>query len=75
MAIASNPHRSAGLQRQPAILLGLVLLFASAMVLRLGWLQLLHGSENRERADENRIRLLARNPVRGRILDLSLIHI
>ena len=32
MAIASNPHRSAGLQRQPAILLGLVLLFASAMV-------------------------------------------
>ena len=69
MAIASNPHRSAGLQRQPAILLGLVLLFASAMVLRLGWLQLLHGSENRERADENRIRLLARNPVRGRILD------
>ena len=69
MAIASNPHRSAGLQRQPAILLGLVLFFASAMVLRLGWLQLLHGSENRERADENRIRLLARNPVRGRILD------
>jgi penicillin-binding protein 2 len=39
------------------------------MVLRLGWLQLLHGQENRARADENRIRLLARNPVRGRILD------
>jgi len=51
------------------VLLGLILFFASAMVLRLGWLQLLQGQENRARADENRIRLLARNPVRGRILD------
>ena len=57
------------MQQQPAVLLALVVLFASAMVLRLGWLQLLHGQENRARADENRIRLLARNPVRGRILD------
>jgi penicillin-binding protein 2 len=57
------------MQQQPAILLVLVLLFSGAMVLRLGWLQLLHGQENRARADENRIRLLARNPVRGRILD------
>ena len=57
------------MQQQPAALLALVVLFASAMVLRLGWLQLLHGQENRARADENRIRLLARNPVRGRILD------
>jgi penicillin-binding protein 2 len=62
-------HRTAGTQRQPAVLLGLILFFASAMVLRLGWLQLLQGQENRARADENRIRLLARNPVRGRILD------
>lgn len=70
MALAAHTHhRSAGTQRQPAVLLGLVLFFASAMVLRLGWLQLLQGQENRARADENRIRLLARNPVRGRILD------
>ena len=69
MALASGGNRHSGMQQQPAILLGLVLLFASAMVLRLGWLQLLHGQENRARADENRIRLLARNPVRGRILD------
>ena len=57
------------MQQQPAVLLAVVVLFASAMVLRLGWLQLLHGQENRARADENRIRLLARSPVRGRILD------
>jgi len=69
MALASGGQRHTGMQQQPAILLGLVVLFASAMVLRLGWLQLLHGEENRARADENRIRLLARNPVRGRILD------
>ena len=69
MGLASGGQRHTGMQQQPAILLGLVVLFASAMVLRLGWLQLLHGQENRARADENRIRLLARNPVRGRILD------
>ncbi len=69
MALASGGNRHSGMQQQPAILLGLVVLFAAAMVCRLGWLQLLHGQENRARADENRIRLLARSPVRGRILD------
>jgi penicillin-binding protein 2 len=57
------------MQQQPAILLAVVVLFASAMVARLGWLQLLHGQENRARADENRIRLVPRHPMRGRILD------
>ena len=47
----------------------IVLLFSSAMVARLAWLQLLHGSENRARADDNRIRLMPRNPMRGRLLD------
>ena len=55
--------------RQPALLLAVVLLFCGAMVARLAWLQLLHGSENRARADENRIRLMPRNPIRGRLLD------
>jgi penicillin-binding protein 2 len=55
--------------RQPAWLLAVVLFCSGAMALRLGWLQLVQGAENRERADENRIRLLPRNPVRGRILD------
>jgi penicillin-binding protein 2 len=61
--------RQCGMGSQPAWLLVVVLLFSGAMGLRLAWLQLLHGAENRARADENRIRLLARNPVRGRILD------
>ncbi|MEB3167099.1 MAG: penicillin-binding protein 2 [Synechococcaceae cyanobacterium] len=57
------------MQQQPAILLAVVVLFASSMVARLVWLQLLHGPENRARADENRIRLVPRHPMRGRVLD------
>jgi penicillin-binding protein 2 len=57
------------MQQQPALLLAVVLFFAGAMGLRLAWLQLVHGSENRARADENRIRLVPRHPMRGRILD------
>ncbi|MFM8259641.1 MAG: penicillin-binding protein 2 [Vulcanococcus sp.] len=57
------------MRHQPAILLAVVLLFASAMGVRLAWLQLVEGRENRARADENRIRLVPRQPMRGRILD------
>ena len=57
------------MRHQPAILLAVVILFASAMGLRLAWLQLVEGRENRARADENRIRLVPRQPMRGRILD------
>ena len=57
------------MQQQPAILLAIVILFASAMGARLIWLQLVQGAENRARADENRIRLVPRQPMRGRILD------
>jgi penicillin-binding protein 2 len=55
--------------RQPAWLLFVVVLFSGAMVMRLAWLQLHQGAENRQRADENRIRLVPRNPIRGRLLD------
>ncbi|MFM8937020.1 MAG: penicillin-binding protein 2, partial [Vulcanococcus sp.] len=57
------------MRHQPAILLVVVFLFASAMGVRLAWLQLVEGRENRARADENRIRLVPRQPMRGRILD------
>ena len=67
--LSAGGHRHSGMQQQPAVLLTLVVLFASAMVLRLGWLQLVQGQENRARADENRIRLVPRHPMRGRILD------
>ncbi len=69
MAFGPAPARHSGMGSQPAWLLALVVLLGAAMVSRLAWLQLLHGSENRTRADENRIRLMPRNPIRGRLLD------
>ena len=63
--LSAGGHRHSGMQQQPAVLLTLVVLLASAMVLRLGWLQLVQGQENRARADENRIRLVPRHPMRG----------
>jgi penicillin-binding protein 2 len=57
------------LRQQPLILFGLVLLFCSAMVARLVWLQVLEGPRYRQLADENRIRLVPRSPTRGRLLD------
>jgi penicillin-binding protein 2 len=69
MAFGSGASRHTGIGRQSALLMAVVLLFSGAMVARLAWLQLLHGAENRARADENRIRLLPRNPIRGRLLD------
>jgi len=69
MAFGSAASRHTGMGRQSALLFAVVLLFSGAMVARLAWLQLLHGAENRARADENRIRLLPRNPIRGRLLD------
>ena len=65
----SVQQRQTGLRQQPLVLLVLVLLFCSAMVSRLVWMQLLEGSRFRELADENRIRLVPRSPIRGRLLD------
>jgi len=71
MAIGLMPGgpRQAGMRHQPAWLLGLILLVATAIGGRLAWLQLVHGQENRALADQNRIRLLPRHPMRGRLLD------
>ena len=65
----SAQQRQTGLRQQPLVLLVLVLMFCSAMVGRLVWMQLLEGSRFRELADENRIRLVPRSPIRGRLLD------
>jgi penicillin-binding protein 2 len=70
MAVISYARsRQSGVGRQPALLMALVLLLCTAMVGRLAWLQLVHGQEHRAMADENRIRLIPRDPVRGRLLD------
>ncbi|CAK6688079.1 penicillin-binding protein 2 [Synechococcus sp. BA-124 BA4] len=65
----TGSSRQSGMSHQPAWLLAVVLLAASAMGVRLAWLQLVQGPENRLRADQNRIRLVPRHPVRGRLLD------
>ncbi|QEY32548.1 penicillin-binding protein 2 [Synechococcus sp. RSCCF101] len=65
----SAPHRHSGMGRQPLVLFALVLLTCGAMTGRLLWLQVLHGQENRLQADQNRIRLVPRPPIRGRLLD------
>ncbi|MGC6482921.1 MAG: penicillin-binding protein 2 [Synechococcus sp.] len=62
-------YRQSGLKQQPLVLLGLVLLFSGAMLARLTWLQVLEGERYRALADENRIRLVPRSPIRGRLLD------
>ena len=64
MALLPSAHRHSGMQQQPAFLLALVILFASAMGARLVWLQLVEGAQNRARADENRIRLVDRKSTR-----------
>ena len=73
MTRSASPQRDAqrqsGLRQQPVVLFGLVLLFCSAMVARLVWLQVLEGPRYRQLADENRIRLVPRSPTRGRLLD------
>ena len=65
----SIQKRQTGLRQQPLVLLLMVLLFCGAMVSRLVWMQLLEGARYRELADENRIRLVPRSPIRGRLLD------
>lgn len=62
-------YRHSGLRQQPLVLIGVVLVFCGAMLARLTWLQVLEGSHYRELADENRIRLVPRSPIRGRLLD------
>jgi penicillin-binding protein 2 len=69
MAIASGRTRHTGVGSQPVLLLLFVLLLSGAITARLAWLQLLYGQQNRAMADENRIRLIPRDPVRGRMLD------
>lgn len=62
-------QRFSGMDQQPALLLILIIALLAAMAGRLAWLQLAHGSENRVLADENRVRLVPRSPMRGRLLD------
>jgi penicillin-binding protein 2 len=65
----SRNVRYCGMGQQPAVILLLLLTLFGAIGARLVWLQLLHGADNKVAADENRIRLMPRSPIRGRLLD------
>ncbi len=66
---SSSQQRRTGQSRQSLGLLLVVLVCAGAMLARLVVLQIVQGAHYRTLADENRIRLMARNPIRGRLLD------
>ncbi len=61
--------RTSGSGQQSRVLLFLIILFFGSIFSRLLWLQVFQGSRYGKLADENRIRLVARPPFRGRILD------
>ncbi len=67
---ASN-NRKIGLFNQSKVLFFLVLILSLTSVSRLFWLQVLNGNFYRRLSDENRIRLVSRPPIRGRLLDRS----
>ena len=70
--VAGIRQRHSSLLNQQAILIALVISLSSAMVGRLFWLQILQGSFYRKLSDENRIRLVSRAPIRGRLFDRNL---
>ncbi|MEL6221448.1 MAG: penicillin-binding protein 2 [Cyanobacteria bacterium J06627_8] len=62
--------RTVGQQFQSLVILVIVTLaLFGAIGSRLAYLQLIQGERNQQLADNNRIRLLPRPPIRGRILD------
>ncbi len=67
--LQKKSRRIAGIGFQPTILLSFALIVFGAIAGRLFWLQILEGSRYRELSMQNRIRLVARSPIRGRLLD------
>jgi penicillin-binding protein 2 len=66
----NNNARTVGRRYQSLILMVVVTVaLLGGITSRLAYLQLLQGERNRQLADENRIRLIPRQPERGRILD------
>ena len=67
--IKTNPSKKISLKRQPLVLLIFSGISFLLILLRLFFLQLLNYESNKKLSDENRIRLIASQPIRGRILD------
>jgi penicillin-binding protein 2 len=70
LVLPATNLRTVGRSWQASVLLiGVSILLFGALGSRLVYLQLIGGRQNLQMANENRIRLLPRNPERGRILD------
>ncbi|OLP18331.1 penicillin-binding protein 2 [Leptolyngbya sp. 'hensonii'] len=71
VTIAQQPSpRTVGRRYQSVILMAVISIFMLGGIgSRLAYLQLIEGNRNRQLADNNRIRLIPKQPERGRILD------
>lgn len=66
---SSDANRSMGKDLQAPILLAIALALLGLIGARLSYIQIVEGDRNRQLAENNRIRLIAKAPERGRILD------
>ncbi|MFM7439763.1 MAG: penicillin-binding protein 2, partial [Snowella sp.] len=65
---SANP--TVGIQRRAFVLLLLIsLVLLGGIGSRLAYLQLITGKANREKAEDNRIRIVPKSPVRGNLFD------
>lgn len=65
-----SKSRTVGQHYQSFVIMGLIsVILFGGIVWRLAYLQLIEGSRLRAEADENRIRLIAKQPARGNIFD------
>jgi penicillin-binding protein 2 len=64
-----NTNRSMGKGLQPLVLFAIATFLLSLIGVRLSYIQIVEGDRNRQLAENNRIRLIAKAPERGRILD------
>ncbi len=65
----SNRYEKVASSNQSVVFYSLMIILFGAMTARLFWLQIVQGSFYKRLSDENRIRLVSRAPIRGRILD------
>ena len=69
MTQTNSSKKSVSLKRQPFVLLFFSSLSFLLILVRLIFLQLVNYESFKKMSDENRIRLIASQPIRGRILD------
>jgi len=67
--VSNSTNRSMGKDLQAPILFTIALGLLGLIGFRLSYIQIVEGDRNRQLAENNRIRLIAKAPERGRILD------